>query len=224
MAGDSVALRSVADMTDVEMSGEENIDAGRSQLLHRHRRAPHQMFVSMCWREIERVVADHDPSHPGRGRSQARRRAGNLGVIEPATAMEWNGSRTVQSHRNHLIVFEDRFEILVDMAAIAAKRIEQAGREVEQRYVVVAWDHQHRKHKAIEKAASLSELAVTRPLCEIARDSDEIGSDALDGLDQRRDEPGIDATEMNIGEMDDRSHVIRPGAPSPAAPADVYET
>ena len=33
MAGDSVALRSVTDMTDVQMSGEEDIDAGHSALV-----------------------------------------------------------------------------------------------------------------------------------------------------------------------------------------------
>ena len=110
------------------------------------------------------------------------------------------------------------------MPAIAAIWVEKSRGEVEERHVVIPGDDEQRKRQAIEKLASLPELAAARPLCEVARHGDEIRRDRFDGPDERRDEPRIDAAEMNVGEMDDRSHRIRSAARRPAAPPDTCDT
>ena len=168
VSGNLIPVGRVADMTDVEMSGKEHVGAGGRQLSHRHVGPADQVAVAVRLRHIERVVRDHDPDRAVRRRGQPRCLARNLCVIEPSAAMEWHRARAVQTHGNHLVILEDRLEVILDVAAKPAVGIEQSHRQVEERHIVVPGHDEHRERESIEKHARLSELVAPCALREVA--------------------------------------------------------
>ena len=178
----------------------------------------------MPGRQIERMMGDDNPDGRGRCRTQARRRAGDLRLVQPAAAVKRQRARAVEPNRNHLRVLEYRLQILGDVAAIAAVRIQQPRRHVEERHVVVAGDDESRGRQLIEKGSRLLELAAPGALREVARDCDEIRSDLVDRADERLHEPRVDAAEMNVGEMHDGPHRVSSEAAPRAARLDAFDS
>ena len=95
---------------------------------------------------------------------------------------------------------------LVDEAAIARERRQEAAQHVVERNVVVAGHAEHfvaRCLQPLEELAGLAELLGPRALGEVAADDDEVGlqlvDTPLDGLDQ----PLVMGAEMQVGKMDE---------------------
>src|SRR4051812_862347 len=74
------------------------------------------------------------------------------------------------------------------------------------RNVVVARHDDLRLRQRVEKRTRLLELVRTRPLCKVARDCDEIRFNLSHGADQRINQRRIDASEVQVREMNYRSH------------------
>ena len=100
----------------------------------------------------------------------------------------------------------DGFQIGGDVAAVPAERIEKPGRDVEQRHVVIAGNDELRERQRIEECARLLKLPASGALREVAGNGDEIRLDGRDALDERRDDPLVEAAEVQIGEVDEGAH------------------
>jgi hypothetical protein len=71
---------------------------------------------------------------------------------------------------------------------------------------VVAGDDERPEGQRIEKGACFDELAAERALGEIARDRHQIGRGRADRLNERREQPPVEAAEVQVGKMNDGAH------------------
>ena len=74
VAGNLVAFRRVADVADVQMSGEKQVGANLGELRHRDLRAADEVLGAVGVGQIERVMRDDDLDQCG-GRRLRRRSA-----------------------------------------------------------------------------------------------------------------------------------------------------
>ena len=108
---------------------------------------------------------------------------------------------------DHLVVFDDRFQLGRDVPLVAAKGRNEPGRDVPQRHVVIARDDQERPIERVQEPARLEELAVPCPLREIARHRHEIGRGVANRGSERCHDSRVEAPHVDIGQMDDRAHL-----------------
>jgi len=94
-----------------------------------------------------------------------------------------------------------------NVPSILVERANEAEQNIVHRNVVISRDYDLGPWQLVKKSASRFELAPPRALRKIARDRNHIGLDIVDGLNQRLDDSFVNTTEVDIGEMHERSHV-----------------
>ena len=152
-----------------------------------------------------RMVGDEQPPCPLRGagerlsddRGLARRRV--AGLPPPC------GHR-VEADGDHVRQFDDRIEILGEVALVATRRRQEATRQVDQGKVVVPDDGEDGGGQSIDERPGLLELAAPCPLRQVAGDDDEVGCRECDIVQQGLDEVRAVGAEVEVGEMDDDRH------------------
>ena len=206
MPGDSVPFCCVADMADVQVSGKEQVGSYVGEPSHRHAGAADEMPGIEADRKIEWMVGDDHLDETRRKRTQPVDGRLDLRSIQTPLSSGDEPSRAVQSDDRHFIVYERRLQVRPDDAAVPAKWIEDACREIEQRNVVIARNHDAGERQPIEKGAGLAELTAPRPLRQVAGHGDEIRFERGDALDERRDNGFVNAAEVQIRQMNEGSH------------------
>jgi len=204
IAGDPVGLGSAC-LAEMEMPGEQQIDAALREDLERRTRAADQVDVARLVGEVERVVGDDDLGHRRAEWREAAADRRHLLVVD-APVLERQRARGVDADDGDLVVDEGRLEVGRDHPPVLAERAQEPLPDAIERHVVVARNDDRRCPDAGEEIARLLELRLLRALRQVARDDDDIGPDRFDTREQRLDQSGIDAAEVQVGEMDDRSH------------------
>jgi hypothetical protein len=120
--------------------------------------------------------------------------------------MNDKGTRAIQSNHRHLVVYDDRLEIFSDVPLIGPKWRGEPRHEIVERHIVVARHNELGKRKHVEKRSRCGEFAAPGALGEIAGYGNQIWIDSSNPMNQRRDDPVVDAAEMQIRNMNNRSH------------------
>ena len=101
---------------------------------------------------------------------------------------------------------EERGEVGGHQAPVAAQRAEEPAREVEERDVVVAGHHQHRRGEPVQERARGLELAAPGALGEVAADHDQVGAGGGQVLEHGLHHPRVLAAEVQVGDVGDGPH------------------
>ena len=104
---------------------------------------------------------------------------------------------------------DERAQALVDEAAVARQRRQEAAKHVVQRNVVVAGHAEHlvaALAQPFEEFAGFAKLLGARALGEVAADHDQVGLELVDFAFDRLDQPLVVRAEMKVGEMDEAGH------------------
>ena len=213
VAGDPVALGGVADVTHVQMPGQEQVRARRRQPPHRHRGAADQVLFVVSRRQIERMVRDDDPDRArGGATSGARSRAA------PATRSTGRAPRLNSLER---VLFSPTTAIsssantgarspVMNRGGSDASGSSSRAARLNKRHVVIAGHHERAAPcRAVEPRA--------RPL--------ELTCGGRAGSSRRRSPPGpaargrwrrcsggrialVERAEMQVREVHDRPHAV----------------
>ena len=97
----------MTDVADVQMAREKQIRARCRELRHRHRRTAEQTLLANPFRQIERMVRDHNPDQVARRAGQMCDDIVDLAGVDPAFA-PCPRSRGVHANHNHFLVAIDR--------------------------------------------------------------------------------------------------------------------
>ena len=205
MPFDAVTTGGVADVAQMNMSGEQHICAAAGERLHRHLSAPEQVVLVVSRRNVKRVVRNDDLRHPLFERAHPLADQGNLFFVDPA-ALEGQRPRSVDADDSDLIVPVEGREVVGDEAAIIIERRQETCEEVVEWHVVVAGDDDLRPWQAFEESARFPKLFSACALCQIAGDDDERRLQFINELNERIDELVIDAPEVDVGEVDENPH------------------
>ena len=101
---------------------------------------------------------------------------------------------------------------LVDIAAIARERRQEAPKHIVERHVMIAGHAEHfmaRLAQPLEELARLLELLGSGALGEVAADDDEVGLELVDAPLDGVDQSLVVGAEMEIGQVNEASHAPR---------------
>ncbi len=174
MSLDAVALGGVTDMTDMDMTRQEEISADPGQMPHSHCGPAHQGFFCNAFRHIKGMMRDDDSDEMRRQRPQALDGAPYLVITEAPAAPDDERSRRVQTHHGNLIIDERRLDVVSDVVSIRRERRQKPRRDVIQRHVVITGNGQLPERQRVEKRSRRDELAASSALSEITGNSDQI--------------------------------------------------
>ena len=192
-----VALGAFAGMADMQMAGENQIDATARKPCHGHVRAPDQAVKLVGFRQIEGVMGDHDARAIFAARFQPRAAPGHLPRVD-AAILECERARGVDAHDRDFVIGVKRLEVLADVPLVIPERFHGAGVHVVQRHVVIARDNNLRRRQSIQKSPRFLKLALFGALRKIAGNHHNVGPGFGDGGDQSLHDGGIDAAEVRI--------------------------
>lgn len=157
----------------------------------------------------ERLMRHHDANLARVAFLQTPRHALDLpcryhAVLVPA------GMGGVEPDHQHLFVLEDRLQIVTEMLAVIAVGCEQACKDVVQRDVVVARNHQRIADaiglQAADEGGGTGELAAAGALGDVAGEHQQVCSMLAYMILQRLDHGGLLGAEMGVGDLHDAGH------------------
>ena len=156
----------------------------------------------------QRMVSDDDAHRLARRARECFADELDL-VLVDASVLEGQRPRGVDAEHRDAGKLDERAQGLVDEAAVAGERRQEAAQHVVERNVVVAGNSEHlvtAVAQPLEELARLAELLGPRALGEVAADDDEVGLQLVDLAVDRFDQPLVVGAEMEVGEMDDAGH------------------
>src|SRR5438477_7229945 len=149
------------------------------------------------------MMRDEDSHRLARSSRKGLPDESDLILVDPAV-LEGQRTRRVDPEHGNAGKLDERAEGLVDEAAIARQRREEAAKDIVERHIVVAGDPEDfvpALAQAFEEFARFAELLGPCTLREIAADDDEVGFQPVDLPVDRLDEPLVMSAEVQIGKM-----------------------
>ena len=195
----------------MKMAGQNNIGPASGQGRHAGCRASHRGFLHFGWLN-EGMVRDYDARAPVSSRGKGRARAFDRARADPP-ALPIERTYRVEANDGQPLVRKARLEVRPDPPPVTGIGCEQPHSDPIERNIVVTRHHDARCLYAIEKGACFLKLCVTCALCQIPGNGNEVGSRLVYEGNQGIDEIVPDATEMQVGEVDDLTQERAAGRP-----------
>ena len=174
----------------VEVAREQEVHAAGLGHLQGLQAPAHHTVRARPRRRHEGVMGDEDLEDARREGREAGADAVDLVVGQAPALPDVRAGRVHAQHR-HLVVVEERGEVGGHQAPVAAQRAEEPAREVEERDVVVAGHHQHRRGEPVQERARGLELAAPGALGEVAADHDQVGAGGGQVLEHGLHDPRV---------------------------------
>ena len=132
-----VAFGGMACMTHVEVSGEKKIRAAIRERLHSQPRATNQIGFIMSFRQIERVVCDHDLGYLVSKNTKFIAHPFDLESID-ASSFNCQRSGRADSNDSNLVIKIKRPQVVGDKTSILVERLQKAREWIVQWHIVIA--------------------------------------------------------------------------------------
>jgi len=126
-----------------------------------------------------------------------------------AAVLEGQRARGVDAEHRNSRQLDEWAQGLVDEAAVARERRQEAAEHVIQRHVVIAGHSDHivaALAQAVEELASLAELLGPGALGEVAADDDKVGLELVGLAADGPDEALVMRSEVEVGQVEQASH------------------
>src|SRR6478672_679613 len=126
---------------------------------------------------------------------------GDLSFINPP-ALYCQRASSVDTEHGYFFVVIKRSQVVGDVMAIFSQWLCKAREDIVQRNIMIPRHDDLRPWQTIQKGARFGKLVRAGSLRQISGDRHQIRIEFSDCLNQRRDDMGVDASRMYIGEMD----------------------
>ena len=205
MTADLVACGRASRVADVKVAGEQYVDAAAGEGRHRHARPSDQMPVVVTGGQIEWMMRDNDLGDTFAQRREAAPHARQLVFADPPS-LERQRARGVDAQYRNLIVGKERLQVASNVAPVFVERLQHSAEHIVQLHIMIAGHHDLRRWQRVEKTTGLPKLLGTRTLRKVPRNANQVGFYSRDQLDKRFDQRMVDATEMEVRQVNKGAH------------------
>jgi hypothetical protein len=217
-----IELLGAPDVGLVQMAGEDQVDPHRGEQVDRLVSVAQHLLAAEIGRRNHVVVGDDNLEHRLGRLLEDLRHFEETAELDPAV-LDGPAEGGVDPHDQHLAVPVDRLELRAEVLLVGAEGVENALPDAVERDVVVAGDHQRRHRNAIDEGAGLAELLRAGALGQVAGEDDHVGAVAVDEVQDPLSHPWqVGGAEVDVGDMEDRTHAAGSRVVSPVSPVTQY--
>jgi hypothetical protein len=190
----------------MQVTRKKQICATFDELSDRHSCPANDVAFVMTLGHIEWMMSDDDLCYRRVQRAKPVSEPDNLLPVDPS-AFDGERPSGVDSKDGYLFIGIGRMSVARNIAPILIEWPNKAEQNVVQRDIVIARHHNEGPWQLTQKGARRLELANTRPLCKITRDRHDVGVEGVNCLNKRVDDGFVNTAKVDIGQVDERSHV-----------------
>jgi hypothetical protein len=204
MAQPLVAQTAGAGAAGMQVAGEDHVHLAGCEVHHRHVGASHDVAAAGRVFRIERMMGHQ---HPQRIAGPAKPVAGGFDLLLVDAAV-FPGERAggVEAQHGDFPVHVPWLQIVGDIAPVVRQRRQPAGKDVEQRHIVIAGHDDRFARQGFEIVAGRDEFMPAGALGDVTGHRQHVGPQVFQRIAQRRQRGGLDTAKVEVGDMRDGSH------------------
>jgi hypothetical protein len=183
------------------MSGQQEIEAAAKKASQCFLRAAGKVSRFIAWRQIERVMRDHNSLDAFGEPAELFFHPEHLPVIDTAALDDESPGGIDPGNRDFIIQVEG-LQIIGNMLPVDVEPISKPGINVVQRNVVISRHNDLRCWKRPQERPGFFELTRPGALRQVARDGHYVRLDLTNRIDEPPDDSVICSAEVDIGKMD----------------------
>lgn len=193
------------------MARQYDVDVATREGVHCKTCPADDAIVGFEIQSLERMMGDDYPGNVIGQMCEFFSRRPKLTEIDPAI-LDCQGSGRVDPDDSDFTIGVERICVRLDVAHVPRQRREGTGKDIPERYIMVARNHKARARKGVEERSRLQEFMFAGALRQIPGNDQQIWSDCAhlrsDGLHKL----AVCFSEMQIRKMDECPHQIAPAS------------